>query len=65
MLDFQSLLCRVWNMERTITLKLLKKITSKGEILFSYEVLIGEEDFITQDIEHARPRYLSCGRKGE
>ena len=41
-------------MDRTVTLKILKGTTSDGDILFSYEVIIGEETFITHDIAHAQ-----------
>jgi hypothetical protein len=41
-------------MGRTVVLKILKAATSDGEALFSYEVIIDEEIFVTYDIAHAQ-----------
>ncbi|MFI5324172.1 MAG: hypothetical protein ACHQ6U_11755, partial [Thermodesulfobacteriota bacterium] len=51
-------------MDRTVTLKVLKGTTSAGEVLFSYEVIIGEEIFFTQDIAHAQKMASEHARPG-
>ena len=51
-------------MDRSVVLKILKGATSDGEVLISYEVVIGEETFTTHDIAHAQKMASEHARPG-
>jgi hypothetical protein len=51
-------------MDKTVTLKILKGTAPGGDILFSYEVIIDEETFVTYDIAHAQKMASEHARPG-
>ena len=54
----------IGDMDRSVVLKILKGATSDGEVLISYEVVIGEETFTTHDIAHAQKIASEHARPG-